>query len=201
MREHIIREATKLFIQYGLKAIRMDDIATQLGVSKRTIYEIFGDKETLIYECMEYYNDQLHAEKSRIINQASNIIEEFILLLQNWEEDADKNYNLILSLKKFYPNIYKKLSEGRSKEYLETLKTKMIKSVEEGYLLKSVNYDLAISVFTYSIYGIISNQKAILPNNVSEKEAFKYVVTYFFRGIATEKGRKLIDEYLENKII
>ena len=179
----------------------MDDIATQLGVSKRTIYEIFGDKETLIYECMEYYNNKLHAEKNRIMSQASNIIEEFILLLKNWEKDADANYNLIVSLKRFYPNIYKKLSEGHAQKEFETLKRKMIEGVEKGYLLKSVNYDLAISVFTYSIYGIISNQKAILPNNVSEKEAFKYVVTYFFRGIATEKGRKLIDEYLENKII
>ena len=201
MREHIIKETTQLFLQYGLKAIRMDDIATQLGVSKRTIYEIFGDKETLIYECMEYYNNKLHAEKNRIMSQASNIIEEFILLLKNWEKDADANYNLIVSLKRFYPNIYKKLSEGHSQKEFETLKRKMIEGVEKGYLLKSVNYDLAISVFTYSIYGIISNQKAILPNNVSEKEAFKYVVTYFFRGIATEKGRKLIDEYLENKII
>lgn len=201
MRDHIIKEATKLFIQYGLKAIRMDDIATQLGVSKRTIYEIFGDKETLIYECMDYYNDKLHAEKAQIMAQASNIIEEFVLLFQNWEEDADANYKLMVSLKRFYPNVYKKLSEGRSKEGFETLKRKMVKGVEEGYLLESVNYDLAISVFTHSIYGIISNQKAILPNNVSEKEAFKYVVTYFFRGIATEKGRKLIDEYLENKII
>ena len=201
MREHIIKETTRLFLQYGLKAIRMDDIATQLGVSKRTIYEIFGDKETLIYECMEYYNNKLHAEKNRIMSQASNIIEEFILLLKNWEKDADANYNLIVSLKRFYPNIYKKLSEGHAQKEFETLKRKMIEGVEKGYLLKSVNYDLAISVFTYSIYGIISNQKAILPNNVSEKEAFKYVVTYFFRGIATEKGRKLIDEYLENKII
>lgn len=175
----------------------MDDIATQLGVSKRTIYEIFGDKETLIYECMEYYNDKLHAEKAQIMAQASNIIEEFVLLFQNWEEDADANYKLMVSLKRFYPNVYKKLSEGRSKEGFETLKRKMVKGVEEGYLLASVNYDLAISVFTHSIYGIISNQKAILPNNVSEKEAFKYVVTYFFRGIATEKGRKLIDEYLK----
>lgn len=197
MRDHIIKEATKLFIQYGLKAIRMDDIATQLGVSKRTIYEIFGDKETLLYECMEYYNDKLHAEKAQIMAQASNIIEEFVLLFQNWEEDADANYKLMVSLKRFYPNVYKKLSEGRSKEGFETLKRKMVKGVEEGYLLASVNYDLAISVFTHSIYGIISNQKAILPNNVSEKEAFKYVVTYFFRGIATEKGRKLIDEYLK----
>ena len=201
MREQIIKETTRLFLQYGLKAIRMDDIATQLGVSKRTIYEIFGDKETLIYECMEYYNNKLHAEKNRIMSQASNIIEEFILLLKNWEKDADANYNLIVSLKRFYPNIYKKLSEGHAQKEFETLKRKMIEGVEKGYLLKSVNYDLAISVFTYSIYGIISNQKAILPNNVSEKEAFKYVVTYFFRGIATEKGRKLIDEYLENKII
>lgn len=201
MKEHIIKEATKLFVQYGLKAIRMDDIATQLGVSKRTIYEIFGDKEALIYDCVSYYSDNLDTEKAKIMSQASNIIEEFILLFQNWGEDIDTNYKLMMNLKKFYPNVYTKLSEGHSKKGLEILTKKLKEGVDKGYLVKSVNYDLAISVYSYSIYGIMSNQKAILPNNVSEKEAFKYVVTYFFRGIATEKGRKLIDEYLEKNII
>ncbi len=201
MKEHIIEEATKLFVQYGLKAIRMDDIAAQLGVSKRTIYEIFGDKENLIYECMNHYYDYLREEKEKLMAQASNIIEEFVLLFQNWEVETDVNYKLMMNLKRFYPNVYNKLMASHSHEGYESLKLKLQKGIEEGYLLKNVNYDLAISVFTYSIYGIISNQKAILPTNVSEKEAFKYVVTYFFRGISTEKGRQMIDAYLDKEII
>lgn len=201
MKEHIINEATKLFMQYGLKAIRMDDIASQLGVSKRTIYEIFGDKEALIYECISHHSENLKAVKAKIIAQASNIIEELVLLFQCWEEDMDVNYNLMVNLKRFYPNVHQKFLDDHSNTEYEILKEKLQKGIEEGYLVKNVNYDLAVSVFTYSIYGIMSNQKAILPNNVSEKEAFKYVVTYFFRGIATEKGRKMIDEYLEKNII
>lgn len=202
MREHIINEATKLFVQYGLKAIRMDDIATQLGVSKRTIYEIFGDKETLILECLTHYHHEQQQRKIKITEQATNVIEGFILFFQNLEEEEmEENYKLMANLRKFYPNVYQKISERHTEEGYEILRKKLQEGVDGGYLVKNVNYELAISVFSYSIFGIISNQKAILPNNVSEKEAFVYVVTYFIRGIATEKGRKLIDEYLEKNII
>lgn len=201
MREHIIQEATKLFLQYGFKAIRMDDIATQLGISKRTIYEIFEDKETLIMECVLYYQQHIQNKKSNMMAKATNIIEEFVFMFQDWEEVVENNHKLMTSLRRFYPNVHQKIVDGHSEEGFKILHQKMQKGVEEGYLLKNVNYDLAVSIFTYSIFGIISNQKAILPSNVSEKDAFKYVVTYFFRGIATEKGRKLIDEYIDKKII
>ncbi len=197
MREHIIKETTKLFVQHGLKAIRMDDIASQLGISKRTIYEIFSDKETLIYDCMVCHHDQIHKEKMDKMSKAGNIIEEFVLLFDNWDEEIDANYKLMMSLKKFYPNIHRRIVDGCSRAGFDSLREKLKAGVDQGYLLKDVNYELAVSVFTYSIYGIISNQTAILPSDVSEKEAFKYVIVYFFRGIATEKGRKLIDEYLE----
>lgn len=188
-------------MQYGFKAIRMDDIATQLGISKRTIYEIFGDKETLIMECVLYYRKHVQNKKSNMMSKASNIIEEFVFMFQDWEEVVENNYKLMMSLQRFYPNVHQKIVDEHSEEGFKILHQKMQKGVEEGYLLKNVNYDLAVSIFTYSIFGIISNQKAILPSNVSEKDAFKYVVTYFFRGIATEKGRKLIDEYIDKEII
>ena len=201
MKEHIIDQAMKLFMQSGFKAIRMDDIATHLGISKRTLYEIFGDKETLIKECMSTYRQGLEKNRSSMASQASNIIEEFVFLFQDWENIVDENHKLMMSLQRFYPHVYQEVIEAHKDEGYKSLKEKIKKGVEEGYLLENINYDLAISVFTYSIFGIISNQKAILPNNVSEKDAFKYVVTYFFRGISTEKGRKLIDEYIDKKII
>ena len=56
-KDRIIAESTDLFVRYGVKSVRMDDIASRLGVSKRTIYELFGDRESLIRTCVEYcYN-------------------------------------------------------------------------------------------------------------------------------------------------
>ena len=57
-RDRIIAESTDLFVRYGVKSVRMDDIASRLGVSKRTIYELFGDRESLIQTCVEHFYDR-----------------------------------------------------------------------------------------------------------------------------------------------
>lgn len=56
-KERIIDQAMHMFVSQGIKSVRMDDIAQQLGVSKRTLYEMFGDKEGLLYLAMERYSE------------------------------------------------------------------------------------------------------------------------------------------------
>lgn len=197
VKKKIIDEAITLFTKYGIKSIRMDDIASNLGISKRTIYEIFGDKETLISECIDSFHRNMNAKKNELMSQAKNVIEEFMILMKNWDQDAEINYKVMSSVKKYYPKIYENLSLTHAKEGYQTLREKLQEGVVQGLLVDNINYDLAISVFSYSIFGIISDQKMVLPNNVSEIDAFKYVITYFFRGIATEKGIKMIDDFIE----
>lgn len=199
MRERIIEETTKMFITYGLKSIRMDDIASNLGISKRTIYEIFGDKENLILECMRYYSVYIEDRKKAKLATAGNVIEEFLLLLEDWDNEMETNYKLMSNVMKFYPNIYRKIFEENSKKGYATLRQKLVEGVEKGLLLDNIDCDLAISVFSYSIFGIVYKRNDVLPNNVSDKDAFRYVITYFFRGIATEKGIKMIDDYIEKE--
>ena len=54
-KEYIIERTSQMFVASGIKAVRMDDIAQTLGVSKRTLYEMFGDKEELLYLCMTHF--------------------------------------------------------------------------------------------------------------------------------------------------
>lgn len=188
-----------MFETYGLKSIRMDDIAGHLGVSKRTIYEIFGDKENLILECMRYHSREHVHKKLSGTGEDMNIIEEMLYILDSWDKNINVNYKLALNLKKFYPKVFDIISEENQEEGYAKLRKKLIKGVEDGLLADNINYDLAISIFSNSIYGLTNRQNLILPKNVSEKDAYKYVITYFFRGIATEKGIKMIDEYIEKE--
>lgn len=199
LKERIISETTDLFVTYGLKSIRMDDIAENLGVSKRTIYEIFGDKENLILECMRFHSQEYGCKKMDAFGKGKNIIEEMLTILEDWDKSVDVNYKLISNLKKFYPKVFQIISEENQNEGFSKLRQKLIQGVEDGLLVDDINYDLAIYVFSNSIYGITNRQNIILPKNVSEKDAYKYVITYFFRGIATEKGIKMIDEYIEKE--
>lgn len=188
-----------MFETYGLKSIRMDDIAKHLGVSKRTIYKIFGDKENLILECMRYHSREHVHKKLSGMGEDMNIIEETLYILDSWDKNINVNYKFALNLKKFYPKVFDIISEENQEEGYAKLRKKLIKGVEDGLLVDNINYDLVISIFSNSIYGLTNRQNLILLKNVSEKDAYKYVITYFFRGIATEKGIKMIDEYIEKE--
>ena len=112
-KDRIIAESTDLFVRYGVKSVRMDDIASRLGVSKRTIYELFGDRESLIRTCVEYfYNRQERRYEARMAS-ARNVIEEFMLLLEDWENSVTVNMNFMSDLERFYPEIYRRISSER----------------------------------------------------------------------------------------
>lgn len=196
LKERIVEQSSNMFVTEGIKAIRMDDIAAKVGISKRTLYEQFKDKEALIIACMNFFQQQ-HNERQRQISLSSkNVIESFIMMLGEWDKTADASYQIISSVRKFYPKIYEKMiADGYRKDH-EKLKLTLGLGIEQGLFLDNIDIDLAISVFTYSLYGLISRDDVIRPRNVSHQAAFKYIITYFFRGIATEKGIKLLDEYL-----
>lgn len=197
--ERIIEVSAKMFAQQGVKAIRMDDIASQLGISKRTLYEQFKDKDTLIEQSLIRHFAIIEEQERIKTAGAHNVIEEFILLIDDLEGTMQHNFNLMDGVKKFYPAVYEKLIVERNKIGYDRFKLRVREGVEQGLFLSGINIDLAVSVFADSIFGVISRADQYLPNNISISDAFKYIITYFFRGISTDKGIKILDNYL-NKI-
>ena len=153
-RETIIQLAAEMFVGQGIKAVRMDDIARHIGVSKRTIYEQFGDKEELLYQCLSYY---VREQDRRLV------------------------------------------AERRNRDGLEQFKIALSRGVEEGYFQGIVNFDLAITLLRYSVEGLIVRKDVLLSHNMSTNEALVFLVVNFLRGISTEKGMRLIDDFLEKQ--
>ena len=143
----IIDQAMQMFVSQGIKSVRMDDIAQQLGVSKRTLYEMFGDKEGLLYLAMERYSDKL------------------------MREGMVKNRTSLRSM----------LEQG----------------IEAGLFVNNFNIDLSISVLYYTASAIVTRRELMLPDGMSEREAFVQIISNFFRGISTAKGLQLIDDNLK----
>jgi len=116
-RETIIQLAAEMFVGQGIKAVRMDDIARHIGVSKRTIYEQFGDKEELLYQCLSYYvreQDRRHAELGA---QAKNVLEAMLLVFGDVMDKAEISHRLQSNLRRFYPKVYERLvAECRTTE-------------------------------------------------------------------------------------
>lgn len=196
-KELIVDRSTDMFIEHGVKSIRMDDIAAGLGISKRTIYEIFGDRQSLIMDCMECYLKRREANNKKLVADAQNVIEEFIILIDNWEEVFQENIKFMEDLQKFYPKLFDQVALRRHDEGVYDFKLKLQQGIDKGIFMDSINIDFAAELFTGSIYNIVGKHRSGVESEVSISQAFKYVITYFFRGISTTKGMEIIDKYIK----
>lgn len=190
-----------MFVEQGIKAVRMDDIARHIGVSKRTLYEMFGDKEELLYQCLSYYireQDKRHAELGA---QAKNVLEAMLLVFGDVMNSAEVSHRLQSNLRRFYPKVYERLvsERSRSREGLEQFKIALSRGVEEGYFQGIVNFDLAITLLRYSVEGLVVRKDVLLSHNMSTNDALVFLVVNFLRGISTEKGMRFIDDFLEKQ--
>lgn len=196
-KERIIEQAMQMFVAQGIKSVRMDDIAQQLGVSKRTLYEQFGDKEGLLYQAMVCYFEHNRLQWATLSAGARNVLERMFMVLGNVMDHSDVTSRMMDNLKKFYPAVYDKLVREGTEKNRQEFRSMLTEGIEEGLFVDSIHIDLAITVLYYTASALVTRKDLILPEGISEREAFVQIVSNFFRGISTAKGLELIDDYLK----
>lgn len=196
-KERIIEQAMQMFVSQGIKSVRMDDIAQQLGVSKRTLYELFGDKEGLLYLAMDRYFEQSRLERAAACADARNVLEAMFMVLGGVMDNAEVIQRLMNNLRKFYPAVYEKMVREGSAKSRRDLQDMLEKGIGDGLFVGTINLDLAISVLYYTASALTVRKDLILPEGMAEREAFVQIISNFFRGISTAEGMRLIDDYLE----
>lgn len=194
-KERIIEQAKQMFVQQGIKAVRMDDIAQQLGVSKRTLYELFEDKEGLLYLALNRYVEEREARQAELMAGAENMLEALFRALSDVMDNSETVNRMMSNLKKFYPAVHAKLTAEGAEKHRLGLRTCLEKGIEDKVFIRNMNVDLAVSILYYTASALVIRKDLILPAGMSEREAFLQIVTTFFRGIATAKGLALIDTY------
>ena len=198
-REYILVGSAKLFMDLGVKAVRMDDIAAHLAVSKRTIYELFRDKREIVAGALEYLTDK-NKEETKCFLDADNLVEEMVMMLKWWENSAGSINRFIMDVHRFYPDIYAEFVESHTEDNIEMMRIKLREGVEQGYIMSEIDVELALYVITNSIHMLVFGEKSTLPQGVARLDVFRFIILYFFRGITTEKGRVILDEYINSKL-
>lgn len=196
-KERIIEQAMQMFVSQGIKSVRMDDIAQQLGVSKRTLYELFGDKEGLLYLAMDRFFEQNRLERSAGCANARNVLEAMFMVLGAVMDNADIIQRLMSNLRKFYPAVYEKMSREGAAKSRRDLKEMLELGIADGLFVDTFNIELAISLLYYTASALTVRKDLMLPEGMPEREAFVQIVSNFFRGISTTKGLLLVDDYVK----
>ncbi len=192
-REIIIERASSMFVTQGVKAVRMDDIAQELSISKRTLYELFGDKEELLYQSILHFlvkGQQRRVESSRSVE---NSLEVMLLSLRDMVVYAPIAGRIRANLRRFYPKVFERLEGDAKANSMEDLRRWVKECVASGYFTSTADSDLVIRVLQDSVHGIMLMDLYDTMDSVHVVSRIAYALVIFIRGLCTQSGIEVID--------
>lgn len=194
IRDHIIQQASQLFMEQGIKSVRMDDIAAQCGVSKRTIYEQFHDREDLVEASMEYVFENGMKEEDEMLRNCGNVLEMFWNICNINTDKRQRNNRVFKEIKKFYPNVFNRMLISHFNRLRAAMSAMLRRGMDEGLMLPDLDAEIFSYLIVPYIFGMnIAEVDPSLDCPVASHEAYIYAITLFLRGMTTEKGRRYID--------
>lgn len=197
LKERIIVKASELFCQYGVKSVSMDELASSLGISKRTIYENFKDKEDILLAVLTMIKGKREEVFSSLVNDTSNVVEVFIAIIEIHQNTPMCSGRFFDDIRKYYHRASKFIQVENERNEKE-LRTFLRHGIEQGYIRDNLNVEVTAFLVEESTYTYIRASTMDQPS-FSYQELFYTMMINFVRGISTAKGIKIIDEYLVNK--
>lgn len=181
--------------QAGVKHVTMDDLATQLGISKKTIYQYFKDKDALVSSVVEFElaNHALLCNQST--QAADNAVHEIFLLMSVIQEMFNRMNPLALfEIEKYYPLAFDKIKKHKEDIIFSMISANLEKGIAEGLYRKDVDitilskYRLETSLIPFNIHVFHPSKFDLLKVNLQ-------IIEHFVYGVATLEGHKLMDAY------
>jgi AcrR family transcriptional regulator len=191
-KELIIDTATKLFMQHGVKTITIDKIVKELRTSKRTIYNHFEDKVTLLEACLDVYNTKVRAENDEVIKTSKNVIEAMGHMHQKIVHRSHQiNPNFFSDIIHYYPGLLNESYE-RNGNYAHQQLIDLAKAgIEDGVFLKDMDVEVVGKTVLRLLKMLKDNELFPVTEFSKERLTFGIMVPYL-RGLCTDKGIKLI---------
>ena len=189
--------AATLFAENGCKAITMDDIANSMGISKRTIYENFRDKEALLEACLLYFFEHYEFNIDQILQSSDNIIVAIFKLLEKTSKFFFQvKFNFLNEVQKYYPEAYNHTIKVYKRQYLDNTDKLLQKGKKDGIVREDVNSTI-IAVLINEISVLVLQKEIFTDFGFDKKDAMHDCMSCITRGMLTEKGIQILDKHIE----
>ena len=188
-KQQIIETAFQLFKQYGIKSVSVDDICHQIGMSKKTFYVYFKQKDELVTEVLNYMHDQ-HREQSMKALKGKSTLECVRLLIQLPSKLGNVHHEppFAYDLQKYYPNIYHDHITHVRRATREFITCHLKQGIEEGVYRKDLDVEMCSIFFVMMQQAYIQNINKV--HNVSPKRIGTCSFDLFLRTVLSEAGKK-----------
>lgn len=192
----IIEKAAQLFLTLGIKSLTMTDIASRVGISKKTLYTIVSDKNDLVNKVIAQKIAENNCEINEACQSANNAIEELIGFSKIANEKIKVVHpSIFFDLQKFHPEAWATFEKFENGTMTELTKQNLERGKKEGLYRKDIKIDVIASVYVSIMHGLFKrplNEQS----GISNQEFYYQVFNYHIRGIASEKGIQLINQHI-----
>jgi AcrR family transcriptional regulator len=198
IKDKILKGAEELFMRFGVRSISMDEIARHLGVSKKTLYQQFTDKDDLVLGVVNNHLQCDHEVFVQMRNSASNAVEEMAKISRHMRHQLENiNPALLFDLQKFHSKAWAVWLKFKNDVIRESIIRNLRQGVAEGYFREDINPEILASMRIELIQ--LAFDPTIFPREkFSLPEIQMAIFDHFVFGVVTEKGRKLYEQYKTN---
>lgn len=198
-KERILEKATELFMRYGIRSITMDEIAAQLGISKKTIYQFFIDKDAMVEAVV---NDEMRKNEKECLYSSTaseNAVHEIFLAMDNLEEMLKgMNPQLIHDLEKHHLAAFKRLKQYKYQFLYSIIKENLERGVRENVYRSDLDIELTTRHRIETAF-MPFNQDAFPQNKYPMNKTCQDLAVLFLHSVCSANGKKLIEKYFDER--
>ena len=194
LKEELLENISDLFLKYGLRSTSMEDICTHLKISKKTLYQLFSNKDDIVEQVMVYrrnnYHTQQQLKKLRQLDAIHMMLNIRDHIIENFNSRLPAN---LFDLKKYHPEVYKKANKI-DQEAIQALFNEIInKGIQEGNFRNSINQEVQVYLFVKQML-ILSEPELISEIKYPIATIVSTIVENTLRSFVTPQGQEILEE-------
>ena len=196
MKEKILQKAGEMFLNLGFKSVTMDDIASQMAISKKTLYKYFSNKASLVQESVFLIQDTAAQAIELIKSNKYNAIEEEFAIKAVFKEILkNAKDSPMFQLRKYYPETADELKNKERCIFSDCNTDNLNKGIEQGLYRSDIDVELTSQFYFTLIFGVFESDAFGTEAQKLVEMEYK-VLEYHIRSIATEKGLEELEKQL-----
>ncbi len=199
-KERIRQAAHDLVMKYSLRSVSMDDIAASVGMSKKTLYHYYQDKDELVKAVVEGVIEENQCTCDGHVRAAQNAVHEIFLAMEMMVEMFQTmNPAIIFEMQKYHPDAYQRFHQHKTKFLLDHMEQNIERGIREELYRPDVNPQILARFRVESMFIPFNPDFQRSLNNYTLLELEEQIITHFLFGLVTLKGHKLAMKYLDEK--
>ncbi|MBK7128503.1 MAG: TetR/AcrR family transcriptional regulator [Crocinitomicaceae bacterium] len=197
-KREIIEKATAIYLKYGIKSMTMDEMAKQLGISKKTLYSFVSDKNELVELCVLSQHEGEVCRMAEVSRQNENAIDEMLGISKSVTDTLKKIHpSIFFDLAKYHPNALRMMNEQKRNFIRGCVMDNLERGIKQGLYRNNLNTEVISTIYLATLDHIMLGD--LFPESLNSIDnIYREFFRYHVRGIASSNGIEYLNELIKN---